>query len=171
MRHVMDRAISIALMATLLVGCAGGSVTVTPTASAPVAVPSPSATPTVQPTIAPTIAPTAAPTAPPWDALPDPANDPAALAAQLVMAEGFVRDPKATAVQLAWAGHMEQLGISRLADFPEWTDPVLAALPAEPRAAIAGSMEAGKQLRLLHSGPIPRTCRTGTSSSRLRSRS
>ena len=98
-------------------------------------------------TIAPTAVPTPSPTAPPWDALPDPANDPTALAAQLVMAEGFIRDPNATAGQLAWAGHMEQLGIARLADFPEWADSVLAALPAEPRAAIAGSMEAGKQLR------------------------
>ncbi len=151
-RRLSVRGVSIGLVAVLLVACAGG--TITP--SAPVALPSPSATPTVQLTTAPTPVPTPSPTAPPWDVLPDPANDPTALAAQLVMAEGFVRDPNATAGQLAWAGHMEQLGIARLADFPEWTDPVLAALPAEPRAAIAGSMEAGKQLRAMHSGPIPK---------------
>ena len=43
-----------------------------------------------------------------------------------------------------------------MADYPEWTDQVLAALPAAPRAAIAASIEAGKQLRSLHSGPIPK---------------
>ncbi len=141
-----------ALMAVLLIGCSAT------TAQAPVALPSPTATAaaTPSPTPAPTSSPTPKPTAPPWDALPDPANDPAALAAQLTMAEAFIRDPKATAVQLAWAGHMEQLGISRLADFPDWTDQVLGALPAEPSAAIAGSIEAGKQLRAMHSGPIPK---------------
>ena len=72
------------------------------------------------------------------------------------MAEGFIRDPNASPTQLAWAGHMEQLGISRLADFPEWTAQVLAGLRPEPRAAIAGSVEAGKQLREMHSGPIPK---------------
>ena len=148
------RAVSI-VTAVLLAACTGVNVT---TASPPVASPASVASPTpiAQPTTAPTPAPTPSPTAPPWEALPDPANDPTALAAQLVMAEGFIRDPKATAAQLAWAGHMEQLGIARLADFPEWTDPVLAALAAEPRAAIAGSMEAGKQLRAMHAGPIPK---------------
>lgn len=100
-------------------------------------------------------APAASPTAPPWDALPEPANDPAGLAGQLTLAEKLIRDPKASAIQLAWAGHMEQLGISRLNDFADWTDPVLAALPADARAAIAGSMAAGKELRIMHSGPIP----------------
>lgn len=125
-------------------------------ATVPLAAASASLLPSAQPTTAPTPAATPSPTAPPWEALADPANDPIALAAQLVMAERFIRDPKPTAAQLAWAGHMEQLGISRLADFPEWTDPVLAALAAEPRAAIAGSMAAGKELRAMHSGPIPK---------------
>ena len=145
--------VSIAAVALLLAACAAA--TVTPSAAPAVAIAS--SPPTVQPTVAPTPAPTPAPTAPPWDALPEPANDPTALGAQLVMAEGFIRDPKATATQLAWAGHMEQLGISRLADYPEWTAAVLAALPSEPRAAIAGSMAAGKELRAMHSGPIPKS--------------
>ncbi|MEP7003354.1 MAG: lytic transglycosylase domain-containing protein [Chloroflexota bacterium] len=151
MQH-LPRNVLIALTAFLLAGCSGGPGT---TATAPpVAVVSPTVTPS--PTAQPTASPTPVPTKAPWDALPDPANDPAGLATQLVMAEGFIRDPNVSAVQLAWAGHMEQLGISRLADFPDWTDAVLAALPAEPRAAIAGSMEAGKQLRLMHAGPIPK---------------
>ena len=151
MPHRMGPARAIAV-AVLLAGCSSAN------APAPVAVPSPtvSTAPTTQPTVAPTPSSTPAPTAAPWDALPDPANDPAGLAAQLIMAEALIRDPKATATQLAWAGHMEQLGISRLADFPEWTAQVLAALPAAPRAAIAGSMEAGKQLREMHAGPIPK---------------
>lgn len=148
-RSAFVLAIVVALVAT---AC---SLAGTP-ATVPLAAASASPLPTAQRTTAPTPAPTPSPTAPPWEALPDPANDPTALAAQLVMAEGFVRDPKATAAQLAWAGHMEQLGIARLADFPEWTDPVLAALAAEPRAAITGSMEAGKQLRAMHAGPIPK---------------
>ena len=139
-----------------MVALIGGCSSVTP--ASPVGVPSPplSVAPTSQSTPAPTASPIASPTAPPWTALPEPANDPAGLAAQMVMAEAFIRDPAATAEQLAWAGHMEQLGISRLNDFPDWTDQVLNALPAAPRAAIAGSMEAGKQLRALHAGPIPK---------------
>jgi hypothetical protein len=88
--------------------------------------------------------------------VPAVASDPAALAAQLVTVEGFIRDPTVTGDQLAWAGHAEQLGISRLADYPEWADQVLSALSAAPRAAIAASIEAGKQLRSMHSGPIPK---------------
>ena len=140
--------VSIAAVAVLLAACA--TATVTPSTAPAVA------TASSPPTVAPTPAPTPAPTAPPWDALPEPANDPTALGAQLVMAEGFIRDPKATPTQLAWAGHMEQLGISRLNDYPEWTAAVLAALAPEPRAAIAGSMAAGKELRAMHSGPIPK---------------
>jgi hypothetical protein len=149
---VPARALRVVLIAVLLAGCAAGTV------PAPVAVPSPTASDalTSRPTIAPTPSPTPAPTAPPWDALPEPGNDPVTLAVQLTLAEGFIRDPQATPTQLAWAGHMEQLGISRLADFPEWTAPVLNALPPEPKAALTGSIEAGKQLRLMHSGPIPK---------------
>jgi hypothetical protein len=84
------------------------------------------------------------------------ANDSAALSAQLVMVEGFIRDPSVTGDQLAWAGHAEQLCISRLADFPDWQAEVLAALPVAPRASIAASIEAGKQLRSMHAGPIPK---------------
>jgi len=153
MRKRLERASSIGLVAVLLVACSVASVTPPSSQS----LEAPSSTATAQPTAAATPAPAPAPTAPPWDALPEPANDPAGLAAQLVMAEGIIRDPNATATQLAWAGHMEQLGISRLNDFPDWAGPVLAALPAEPRAAIAGSMEAGKQLRAMHGGPLPKS--------------
>jgi hypothetical protein len=141
------------ILAMLLTACSTAAVRdPEPTTRSTVAVAS-----SAPPTNSPSPVPTPSPTAPPWDALPEPANDPAGLAAQLVMAEGIIRDPNATATQLAWAGHMEQLGISRLNDFPDWAGPVLAALPAEPRAAIAGSMEAGKQLRAMHGGPLPKS--------------
>jgi hypothetical protein len=65
------------------------------------------------------------------------------------MAEAFIRDPSVGGEQLAWAGHVQQLDYSRLADFPEWREPVLAALPARVRPAVTGSLDAGKQLRAM----------------------
>ena len=140
-------------LAVLLVACSTGSVSRGEPATATTSSPSS----TTEPTSAPTAIPTATPAPPPkWDELPVIANDAAALARELVMVEALIRDPSVTGDQLAWAGHAEQLCISRLADYPDWTDQVLAALPAAPRAAIAASIEAGKQLRSLHSGPIPK---------------
>ena len=119
----------------------------------------PSTAPTQAPTEAPTATPSAAPTAtaaPRWDVLPVAANDAAGLAQQLVMVEAAIRDPNVSGEQLAWTGHLQQLAYSRLQDYPEWKDSVLAALPPATRTAVSGSLEAGKQLRLL-SGPIPKT--------------
>ncbi|TMF64411.1 MAG: lytic transglycosylase domain-containing protein, partial [Chloroflexi bacterium] len=87
---------------------------------------------------------------------PAPANDAAALAIQLAMVEAALRDPNVKDPELAWLGHMQQLDYSRLQDYPEWKDAVLGALPETTRAAVNGSLEAGKQLRLL-SGPIPKS--------------
>jgi hypothetical protein len=148
------RAVSIALATVVVAACSAGSVTrADPTPTATVA---PTASPTPQPTATPVPTPTATPQ-PNWTEAPVIANDAAALAAQFVTVEAFIHDPSVTGDQLAWAGHAEQLCISRLADYPEWTDQVLAALPAGPRATIAKSIEAGKQLRQLHAGPIPKT--------------
>ena len=148
------RGISIVLAAGLMAGCSAGGVTrVDPTATATVA---PTASPPPEPTATPVPTPSATPQ-PNWTEPPVIANDAVALAAQLVMVEAFIHDPKVGGDQLAWAGHAEQLCISRLADYPEWSSQVLAALPAGPRATIAASMEAGKQLRQLHAGPIPKT--------------
>lgn len=143
----------------VLTACSGGNVTrvdSAPTTTAPAAI---SASPRVstQQTSAPSPVPTATATPQPnWTEVPVIANDPLALAVEFVMVEGFIRDPNVNGDQLAWAGHAEQLCISRLADYPEWTDQVLAALPPAPRAVIAASIEAGKQLRSMHSGPIPK---------------
>jgi hypothetical protein len=148
------RALSIVLTAATLAACSAGSVTrvdATPTATIHYT-PEPTSTPSS------TVAPTATPAPTPnWTAVPVIANDAASLATQFVMVEALIHDPTATADQLAWAGHAEQLDISRLADYPEWTDQALAALPATPRATITAAIEAGKQLRQLHAGPIPKS--------------
>jgi hypothetical protein len=129
------------------------------TAAAPVAaVPTTAApTPTPTPTVAPTVAPTATPIpGPKFDQVPVAAEDPVGLGAQLAMAEGFIRDPKATADQLTWAGHMEELALGQLSDYPDWVTQVLSALPADQKAAVSGSIEAGRQLRTMH-GPVPKS--------------
>jgi hypothetical protein len=148
------RVLSIVLAAATLAGCSAGSVT---RGDAP-----PTATihytpePTVAPSSSPAPTASAAPT-PNWTAAPVIANDAASLATQLVMVEALVHDAASTADQLAWAGHAEQLDIARLADYPEWTDQVLAALSPTPKATITAAIEAGKQLRQLHAGPIPKS--------------
>ena len=147
------RIASIALATVALVACSATGVTRTEQTS-PTATVRFTPIPTASPSPAPTA--TAAPT-PNWKEPPVIANDAASLGAQFVVVEAIIHDPKAPSDQLAWAGHAEQLCISRLADYPEWTDQVLAALPAGPRATIAASIEAGKQLRQLHAGPIPKT--------------
>ena len=122
-----------------------------PTASA-----SPSASDAAAPTATPTIRPTAAAIpAPNWDQLPVAANDAATLATQLAVVETAIRDPNLTGAHLEWMGHLQQLAYSRLQDYPEWKDTVLASLPEQTRAAVNASLEAGKQLRLLN-GPIPK---------------
>ena len=149
--RVVVRVLSIVLLSATLAACSAGSVTRDATSTIHY---------TPEPTVAPssTPAPTAsaAPT-PNWTAAPVIANDAASLATQFVMVEALIDDPSATADQLAWAGHAEQLDISRLADYPEWTDQVLAALPPTPKATITAAIEAGKQLRQLHAGPIPKS--------------
>src|SRR5438132_2438986 len=131
------------------------------TAAAPVAAVPTTAAPTARATATPTAAPSVAPTKTPvplqkFDQVPVAAEDPAGLAAQLVMAEGFIRNTAATVDQLAWAGHMEELVLGQLSDYPDWVPQVVGALPESQKVAFNGSIEAGKQLRTMH-GPIPKT--------------
>ena len=150
------RAVCLALAAALVAACAGGGTapvtTVEQTAS-----PIPEATPapTTEALTTATVQPSATP-APRWDELPVAANDAASLAKQLVMVETALRDPNVSGAQLAWMGHLQQLAYSRLADYPDWKDTVLGALPVSTRSAVLGSLEAGKQLRSM-GGPIPKT--------------
>ena len=142
--------------------CVALAVALVACTAAPQAAPSPTvvATPipaaaTATPIATPTAAPTATP-APNYNESPVAANDEAALAAQLAMVEAAIRDPNVTGAQLDWIGHMQQLDYSRLQDFPDWKTSVLAALPDKVRPAVTGSLDAGKQLRLL-SGPVPKS--------------
>ena len=147
------RGAALIALVTALAACCTGAAPVALTSATPTA----TATRSSIPTQAPTLAPTPTPAPPPdWTAVPTPANDPAGLAAQLVMAEGFIHDPKVTGDKLAWAGHMEELVLGQLSDFPDWTAQVIGALPADQKTSIRGSIEAGKQLRTMH-GPIPKT--------------
>jgi soluble lytic murein transglycosylase-like protein len=77
------------------------------------------------------------------------------LRSQLAMVESAIRDPSVTGAQLAYVGHLQQLIIARLRDFPDWRDPVVAGLPQATRDAVLGTFEAGRQLRMIP-GPIPR---------------
>ena len=139
-----------------LAGALAGCTAAPQAASSPSAAATPTiAAPTATPSATPTAAPTATP-APNYNEPPVAANDEAALASQLAMVEAAIRDPKVTGAQLDWMGHLQQLDYSRLQDYPEWKPTALAALPEKVRPAVTGSLDAGKQLRLL-SGPIPKS--------------
>jgi soluble lytic murein transglycosylase-like protein len=149
----MRHAVSLVVLVGALVGCSTAAVS-TPSPSVrftpiPTAVATASPTPSGGPT------PSATP-APNYNELPAPANDAAALATQLAMVETAIRDPNVSDLELAWMGHLQQLDYSMLQDFPEWRDTVLGALPEKTRTAVTGSLDAGKQLRLL-SGPVPKS--------------
>ena len=143
--------IALVLAAAMVAACAP---TPAPTALASATERPPTAAPTPTPTAA-TAAPTPSP-APNWTELPAVAEDPGGLARQLAMAERAIRDPNVSGAQLTWMGHLEQLAVSSINDTPEWRDQVLAALPEDVRATVAGTIEAGRQLRQLH-GPTPKT--------------
>lgn len=160
---------SIAIASVLVAACsrsgvdAGvGPVATTAPATAAVASPSVQSPPTTA--SAPTTALTSTPqpsATPVWepkfDEAPVPANEPVLLAQQLAAVELALSDPSLSGAKLVWMGHMQQLAYSRLADFPDWRGPVLAALPASVRTAVTRSLDAGKELRKLHSGPPAKT--------------
>ena len=164
MRQSANR-ILCALLAATVVACGGAA----PVASAPT--PTPTIHYTPEPTEAPrataaaraievpapaTVAPTATPApAPDYTSLPVAENNPAALAKQILMVESALRDPNVTGQQVTWLGHLQQLTYGRLADYPEWRDGVLAALPTPIRTAVQTGLEAGDQLRTMH-GAIPK---------------
>ncbi|MDE3192568.1 MAG: lytic transglycosylase domain-containing protein [Chloroflexota bacterium] len=154
MRVFVTRALPVLVAVALATACGASSVPKAERPSSTSATPSPSAPATPSP--APTATPQPTPTpAPDWTKDPVAADDPAALAQQIVMVEQAIRDPMVTGVQLVWMGHLEQLVYSRLADYPDWKDQVLAGLSDKERAAVSASLDAGKELRKL-SGPIPK---------------
>jgi hypothetical protein len=155
-----SRILGVVLAGLIASACASGGLAglgaADQTTAVPTAQPSPTAAATPKPTTEPE--PTATPTPSPkpiWEEPPVAANDAAALARQMTMVESSLRDPAVTGAQLAWLGHLQQLTYGRLADYPEWKDGVLAALPDTLRPGVANGLEAGRQLRTMH-GPIPK---------------
>jgi soluble lytic murein transglycosylase-like protein len=65
----------------------------------------------------------------------------------MASAERAVRDRNVTGADLAWYGHLQQLTYRRLAATPALRDPVLAALPAELKAAATANADATADLR------------------------
>ena len=168
------RAVALALVATLVTACGGAA----PGEAAPAELPRATAaarvaTFTPEPTA--TLAPgatgvpmagmggmdtEATPTPPPplaapnYDELPVAADDPAGLIQQFAMIDAALHDETTAGAKLAYMGHLEQLALGRLADYPDWKDTVLAGLSERARSAVAGSAEAGRQLRTM-SGHVP----------------
>ena len=141
-------------LAALLVACGASGQAAAERSATPTIHYTPEPTATPSPVVA-TANPSPTATPPPdWNALPVAANDPAALANQIVMVEAALRDPSVQGPQLTYMGHLQQLVYSRLQDYPEWKDTVLAGLPQGQRDAVLGTLEAGKQLRMLQ-GPVP----------------
>lgn len=154
----MHRSLSALLaLALLSTGCATGTVTAPTERSLAAASPSPLSTPSPSPEPIATESPvpTATP-APDYTKAPEIAQDLAPFIQQVLLAERAIRDPDTTGAKLAWLGHLQQLTYGQLANFPDWKDPLLAALPDDIRPSVAGTIEAGRQLRLLK-GPTPKT--------------
>lgn len=151
--------LSAALTSVLVAACSTANVGSAPATSTPTAKPRYTPIPTEAPaeTAAPlAVASPSATPEPDWSKPPVPANDAAALAVQLATAERALRDPSLTGPKLTWFGHLQQLSYGRLADYPEWRESVLGALPPEIRSAVTNSLDAGKSLRSM-GGPIPKT--------------
>jgi membrane-bound lytic murein transglycosylase B len=87
------------------------------------------------------------PTATPRADPPVASTDPDALALQMVSAERAIRNPSVTGADLAWFGHLQQLTYRRLAATPELRDTVLAAMPADLKAAATANADATADLR------------------------
>lgn len=154
MVRIPSAVLRLALVAVLAAACSNAGATAaldTPTATV---APTASPTPTVAPAT-PSPTPTATP-APDYTKVPEPANDPDGVARQLADVDAAIRDANTDPVKLAYMGHLQQLAISRLVDYPEWQPKVLAALNDKARAVVTGSLEASKQLHTIV-GPIPKT--------------
>ncbi len=136
----MRRGAAFAAISFLLTGCsvlsgAPESISRTATAQASASAALVTATPSPLPTASPR---------------PDPpvaASDPQLLALQMASAERAIRDPSVTGLDLAWFGHLQQLTYRKLAATPELRDSVLAALPADLKAAATANADATADLR------------------------
>ena len=126
-------------VALLLTACSVSSAPPSVTLTVPV---SPSASAVVA-----TATPSPMPTATPRPDPPVASSDPDALALQIVSAERAIRGPGVSGADLAWFGHLQQLTYRRLAATPELRDTVLAAVPADLKAAATANADATADLR------------------------
>jgi soluble lytic murein transglycosylase-like protein len=166
---IVTRALGLVLVGALVTSCDGAALNAAaPTDPSPApatarftpeptALPAPSAG-TEVPTMGygmydyeatPSPAPTLAP--PNYDALPFAAETPAGLVEQFLTIDAALHDPEISAAKLAYMGHLQQLALGRLSDYPDWKDTVLAGLNPTARSFVASSFEAGKQLRSMSS--------------------
>ena len=109
-------------------------------------VPSPTSSASASAVVA-TATPSPMPTATPRPDPPVASSDPDALALQIVSAERAIRGPGVSGADLAWFGHLQQLTYRRLAATPELRDTVLAAVPADLKAAATANADATADLR------------------------
>jgi soluble lytic murein transglycosylase-like protein len=128
-----------------------GSVAVT----SPTATPAPTPEHTVAPT--PTLAPSPTPTPEPdYTKQPEIAHDLEPLIKQAIAAEKAIRDPNVTGQKLKYYSWLQQLVYGQLTNYPDWADPLVAAMPEDIRANVKTIIDAGKELRRLR-GPTPKT--------------
>lgn len=132
------------------IGCALVISCTAPVATSPA--PSPVVTASPAPPLrmaAPTATPAPTPAPTPRPDPPVVAEDPAGIAAQMATAERAIRDRSVSGLDLAWMGHLQQLTYRKVAAQPSQRALVLAALPAEVRAAATANMDATSDLRSL----------------------
>jgi soluble lytic murein transglycosylase-like protein len=65
----------------------------------------------------------------------------------MISAERAIRDPGITGAELGWFGHLQQLTYRKLAATPELREAVLAAVPADLKAAATANADATADLR------------------------
>jgi soluble lytic murein transglycosylase-like protein len=114
-----------------------------------------------QPSVAPSVAVAPAATAtatpePDYTVQPVIAQDLEPLIKQALAAEKAIRDPNVTGQKLAYYSWLQQLVYGQLSNFPEWVDPLIAAMPDDVRPSVSTIIDAGKELRRLR-GPTPKT--------------
>ncbi|MGH9247782.1 MAG: lytic transglycosylase domain-containing protein, partial [Acidimicrobiales bacterium] len=83
-------------------------------------------------------------------ARPVAAGDPVALAEQITVAEGAVRDPATAPDVAAAAGHLQQVVYRQLGVHPEWDADVLARVPPELAESVQLNAQARRAFRSMH---------------------
>jgi soluble lytic murein transglycosylase-like protein len=156
MHHMKHARLALPLLVAIVASACGAAAptqgSVALTTATPAATPQP-ATPTPAPTPVPTATPTPEPD---YTKEPQIAHDLEPLIKQALESEKAIRDPNVTGQKLRFFAWQQQLVYGQLANYPEWMDPLVAAMPADIRPQVKLIIEAGKELRRLR-GPTPKT--------------